>query len=860
MLDSFITMPRVYNRKMRLETCFRGQRPNKDKIAYRLVKENLNVNTLTNFITETFQNKYSVNEYFNEILNMIEQVDASETQKENLVKWVKTNYIPYLTSEAVDSANRFVSVHGMIPASDTIETVLRDLSVMDRILKNDKALRNRFDLDKIIQNNSSGDVEDIVKELCELIDTYTLSREAKLNIALENIQYSLYKNGIRDVDHEKLVSAITEYFLTNTPVITDEEYRGIKKVLRNNCTISESCMNTIGYIFENSHITFAKRIDELAAKCEDPEVKAIIITSKKISNEKMAATYITKALGKSNMISTEPSDRKNLMISIHSIPLMGKVSKSFVLSQVKLAEMKLAKQNEEEDKEFISIMKTLYDDAESLVENAEVLEAYAPIKEDEFGSLYKDPTLLDFLESQDFADSKDIKKVLDDFKADQDKSLSRFKRCMNRIYTKSPENIIDETPHILSAIRVTFIVGSFAIPVIGPVLAVVLYFVDKLISMGINDNQSKKLITRLKDERKLVKEKIEKAKDADEKKRLEEYEACLKKCIEKVQSYRDNEFGEEDDDADDLNDTDDFGGDDDLDFSFEAKLCLKMDVLNTIMEARQSISEEDIHSLVETCLKNKCFPELVELMNEASDVFDIPGIISYYKPKKYISLGIHESSNLTAGEDRFKKLPVFTDEDSIYPSHYYTECLAIQEINNLIAMNEKVNLNTLKLAIQNFKKKAKDLSTKEKSMWQSLDATMSGFMKAIEKSMTSDRREAIIKGSIIPSFSKCIKIGLTVAGATFINPIFGLITALGIYGTSKKLNDRERQLIFDEIETELKVVDKQIQMADNDGDMKQYRFLLQYQKKLERERQRIKYGLKVHGRDIPSSSAGRREV
>lgn len=33
--------------------------------------------------------------------------------------------------------------------------------------------------------------------------------------------------------------------------------------------------------------------------------------------------------------------------------------------------------------------------------------------------------------------------------------------------------------------------------------------------------------------------------------------------------------------------------------------------------------------------------------------------------------------------------------------------------------------------------------------------------------------------------------------------------------------------------------------------MKKYRFLLQYQKKLARERQRIKYGLKVHGRDIP---------
>ena len=101
---------------------------------------------------------------------------------------------------------------------------------------------------------------------------------------------------------------------------------------------------------------------------------------------------------------------------------------------------------------------------------------------------------------------------------------------------------------------------------------------------------------------------------------------------------------------------------------------------------------------------------------------------------------------------------------------------------------------------------------------------------------------------------------MVVGGTAVVNPVLGMITALGMIGCSKKLNNRERQLIYDEIETELKVVDKQIQIAENDGDMNQYRFLLQYQKKLERERQRIKYGLKVSGRDVPTSSAGRRDT
>ena len=77
---------------------------------------------------------------------------------------------------------------------------------------------------------------------------------------------------------------------------------------------------------------------------------------------------------------------------------------------------------------------------------------------------------------------------------------------------------------------------------------------------------------------------------------------------------------------------------------------------------------------------------------------------------------------------------------------------------------------------------------------------------------------------------------------------------MGALGVSGALNAREKKLLMDEIDTELKVVEKQIEIAQNDGDMNQYRFLLNYQKKLTREYQRIRYGLKVSGRDIPSAT------
>ena len=63
---------------------------------------------------------------------------------------------------------------------------------------------------------------------------------------------------------------------------------------------------------------------------------------------------------------------------------------------------------------------------------------------------------------------------------------------------------------------------------------------------------------------------------------------------------------------------------------------------------------------------------------------------------------------------------------------------------------------------------------------------------------------------------------------------------------------KEKSLLLDEIDIELKVVDKELQMAENSGNMKKYRKLMTMQKKLQRERSRIRYGVKV-GRDLPDN-------
>ena len=112
------------------------------------------------------------------------------------------------------------------------------------------------------------------------------------------------------------------------------------------------------------------------------------------------------------------------------------------------------------------------------------------------------------------------------------------------------------------------------------------------------------------------------------------------------------------------------------------------------------------------------------------------------------------------------------------------------------------------------------------------------------------------------TFSKCIKIGLALAGiggislATVGTVLPAVIIALGGFAMSKNLTRKERLLLLDDIETELDVIDKEIALAESRNQMKKYRKLLKIRKDLQRQYQRIKYNVRV-GKDIlPGSTAG----
>lgn len=845
---------KINNRKMRLS------RPNVQTLSESNIK-NTKINETTGpvLLKKICTNVIESNLFYSDAVDILCGLNSimNDADYKNLVANF-CNTIPYnVKRENMNGFEKCVKESNL--DSNTKERILENVNevkTLDRIINNAESLSTRFNINKIIKGSGVGDaaINECVSELCELIDTYNLPIDAKLNIALENINYSMTELGKSGADNS---DTIIEYYLGTNPVITDKTMGKIKNVIESNIFITNETRDRYISLLESSGKQYTRKLEIISKDCDDPNNAEFILNVKKIKNEKQASMYIKTALNRIASMSMTDADRKRLMQSILLIPMIGNVSDSFVQYELGLQKRFIDAKQRIEDQEFVKVVDDILD-IEDIVEDDDIDEYCDGINKEKL-SKFLDESVLDsddlfsdvyesdvlsMLVSEQVSDTDEIKELLAKFNADQDKSIGRFKNAISKIYKKSPKAIINSMPNIFSIVRVVFILGTFTIPVVGPIVGIVLALIDRLLSMDINRKQSERLIKALDDEKELVKKKIDKGGNKTEE--LEKYLKCIERCTDRVEAYRNTIT---DDDIEGR--PSDF--DDDLDFEFEdcKDFYMYTDSIEKILEAKKSGIMDKITSNVDL-LVEAGIVDVLEVFKRCPNTVDFASFEDRVY-RKFDNFPISEEANKFYSSEF--NTPIY-EEDNVLDDLLFERC-AIEEFETVVT--EGINLSTIKLAMQNVKKKFKDLSTKEKEVCQTIDVHMSQFMKNVEKSMTSNRREALIKGSMIPSFSKCLKSALVVGGAAVVNPVLGMITAMGMIGTSKKLNQRERQLIFDEIDTELKVVEKQIQIAENDGDMNQYRFLLQYQKKLDRERQRIKYGLKVNGRDIPAASAGRKE-
>ena len=172
------------------------------------------------------------------------------------------------------------------------------------------------------------------------------------------------------------------------------------------------------------------------------------------------------------------------------------------------------------------------------------------------------------------------------------------------------------------------------------------------------------------------------------------------------------------------------------------------------------------------------------------------------------------------------------------------------------------SLNDAKLAWQGIKAKLKGASAKEQEMSRDLDMEFNHMLKTLKNTYGTDHREEIITGEVNHSLSKIIKIGIGLAGIGIAcgSAVIPAIGAVALFAKSKFTSNKEKKMILDEIDIELKVLEREIQRAEGSGSTKKYRQLLTIQRNLMRRRQEIYYGLAKKGQRIPmQATAGLRD-
>lgn len=471
---------------------------------------------------------------------------------------------------------------------------------------------------------------------------------------------------------------------------------------------------------------------------------------------------------------------------------------------------------------------------------------------------------------------------------DKSKDPLKLKALVTKLYSSNIDNILDGTPNLLSWIRRIFILGTCAI---SPVITIVGLIADCFISIHMSRKEAQRMIECLEKEKKESEKKLNSTKVKEEKERLEEYIEALEDAIKKIEDYsddlltdaeRDQKYDEDsdstdsfksafgmdddkednDDDFDDLDDFDDFGE--------SAKF---LPIICSLCEEYGKVKNE-----FDKALSNLKDNELIKLINDddmknmATFSTMFPGCLnpdSIYYPVSHFYDDIRRNetklensfvkyNNLSKCRDVLSILESSNNQvkDSIYIAEncyrLASEIQGMKAITDIIKFTpEKDYLleasftNKLKLASANLRKSIQNLSDKDKTISKNIDVTVNQLIKSAERAMTNNNREAVIKGSIIPSASKVIKMAITTTAAWIISPALAVIGLLGYIGGAKVMQNKERQKIIDEIDIELKMCEKQIEMAESKNNMKALKQLYLIQRDLQRQKQKIKYNMNL---------------
>jgi hypothetical protein len=470
------------------------------------------------------------------------------------------------------------------------------------------------------------------------------------------------------------------------------------------------------------------------------------------------------------------------------------------------------------------------------------------------------------------------KDIIDKFKTLPSKTPEALKLMLiNILVVNKDNNIVNGTKNLLSiAFYFLCVVGAISISVYAGIFAAI-------VAKTINFITERKYMTDILKvwyrNRDSVARKIDKCKDNKKKARLEEYLKQLDKSIDSLEGYSDSLRG--DDEKKSWETKPDKGGDFNFNINFDEDAKIVATNIVVIESAVSSIKWdqkanekvlfssnnivemqlEDVDFLTEFCVK---YPHMlskdkfIEALQFADKQASINGIINYNKINCYaenisklMSSDVEDISNMNS----FDSFDNIFSIDTEVEENLFSQLNELYEYTNSInsyvqSINELSLTSNLKLAVQKLSKVVSNLSDKEKIMSRSVDSACAMVSRSVEKAMTMENREAVIRGDILPQASKVIKMAIVTAGAAWlIHPAAALILLLGRFAMNSRIRTKERQLVLDELDVELTMVDKYIAIAEDNKDMKRLRELLLLKKKLQAQDARLRYKIKLEWDD-----------
>lgn len=858
MINSNITLNQIESRRYKLTQILENNTDCNDKINFvRLTKDNIikninnnkNYNINHNFLL-LFNNAKVVKNCINEFVTVLEAASESNNNFKREMMNKLNEAVHYLDKQELNLLSNLISESSLSEIDKSkIQELIVNEKVINRILSNHNKLTKKYNFSDYFYEIRNMDSHDIIFDICEMIDEYSsdIVPYGKYNIMLEEISYLFMKNKI---DTKNIVSEVTDYIVMK--YANKDLYKQLFSVVSNNKLLSES-FNQISIYMES--IDYA----------DSDDVKSVIkkFNKEEIKNEGILRKVINIIYTKSpaSIIDGTP----HILTWIRDIMILGIVGVHPIIGTLtlcvdKFIQMNLRRKQAEKlvsyfEKEENKIIKKISNAKGKKKENLETyLKAFKQSQNKLISyrdSLYSDKEL-DRKNAEMYNDEEDTIDI-EEFKifkfqniaslildanrtisniAKNIKQRNRFKSKVSKLNIKNLNFNKLNKSGIRSMIgengKFSYCVSLFDISQcdINSVHEFLNNIVENL-NLTYNKNDVIFTYTVMRDEASI--------------------NLTYNKYIYICEG--DNEINEECFNEIDLYQCKKI-------FTISEAVSIFVENLgDTIVDIITNLYKEDFNNDIKEIISDYNYIcNNINFITESNDdafpnnlniVCMAEASILMNNLFTELSIG-GKKVDTSANVDDNTKQNISTNKDNKKPE------ISQKEKKDL--KPKKLDLNSIKLAMHGLKQKVKNMGQKEKEISRSIDIMFNGMTKGIEKALVSDRREAIIKGSIIPSFSKVIKTAIVAGGAFLISPVIAAIGAISALAMSKHLTKKERMLLVDEIDIELKVVDRELQRIDNNdkGSMQKYRSLVTYQKELQREKQRIMYNLNLAGRELPN--------